>query len=700
MQQIHKPLQSLPDGCTNTDVKTVTYTWSDDAVNPALTVPTTGLALGCNPTLPTVASVVAASSATDNCGTPTITAVAGAITGTCSKSQTLLILYRWLTNTDVKTVTYTWSDDAVNPALTVPTTGLALGCNPTLPTVASVVAASSATDNCGTPTITAVAGAITGTCSKTQTFTVTATDGCTNTDVKTVTYTWSDDAVNPALTVPTTGLALGCNPTLPTVASVVAASSATDNCGTSTITAVAGAITGTCSKSQTFTVTATDGCTNTDVKTVTYTWSDDAVNPALTVPTTGLALGCNPTLPTVASVVAASSATDNCGTPTITAVAGAITGTCSKTQTFTVTATDGCANTDVKTVTYTWSDDAVNPALTVPTTGLALGCNPTLPTVASVVAASSATDNCGTPTITAVAEPITGTCSKSQTFTLTATDACTNTDVKTVTYTLSDDAVNPTLTVPTTGLALGCNPTLPTVASVVAASSATENCGTPTITAVAGAITGTCSKSQTFTVTATDGCTNTDVKTVTYTWSDDAVNPALTVPTTGLALGCNPTLPTVASVVAASSATDNCGTPTITAVAGAITGTCSKTQTFTVTATDGCTNTDVKTVTYTWSDDAVNPALTVPTTGLALGCNPTLPTVASVVAASSATDNCGTPTITAVAGAITGTCSKTQTFTVTATDGCTNTDVKTVTYTWSDDALKRITWRRLTPTTA
>ncbi|MBK8671126.1 MAG: hypothetical protein IPN89_17465 [Saprospiraceae bacterium] len=117
---------------------------------------------------------------------------------------------------------------------------------------------------------------------------------------------------------------------------------------------------------------------------------------------------------------------------------------------------------------------------------------------------------------------------------------------------------------------MGCNPTLPTVASVVVASSATDNCGTPTITAVAGAITGTCSKSQTFTVTATDGCTNTDVKTVTYTWSDDAVNPALTVPTIGLALGCNPTLPTVASVVVASSATDNCGTPTITAVAGAI----------------------------------------------------------------------------------------------------------------------------------
>ncbi|GAB1454298.1 hypothetical protein MASR2M47_43540 [Draconibacterium sp.] len=78
-------------------------------------------------------------------------------------------------------------------------------------------------------------------------------------------------------------------------------------------------------------------------------------------------MGCNPTtLPTVASVEAASSATDNCGTPVITAVAGEITGECEKTQTFTVTATDGCNNKDIETVTYTWSDDAVAPELTVP----------------------------------------------------------------------------------------------------------------------------------------------------------------------------------------------------------------------------------------------------------------------------------------------------------------------------------------------
>ncbi|MBK8671127.1 MAG: hypothetical protein IPN89_17470 [Saprospiraceae bacterium] len=44
---------------------------------------------------------------------------------------------------------------------------------------------------------------------------------------------------------------------------------------------------------------------------------------------------------------------------------------------------------------HTWSDDAVNPALTVRQL-VGIAGNPTLPTVASVVAASSATDNCGT----------------------------------------------------------------------------------------------------------------------------------------------------------------------------------------------------------------------------------------------------------------------------------------------------------------
>ena len=93
------------------------------------------------------------------------------------------------------------------------------------------------------------------------------------------------------------------------------------------------------------------------MKTVTYTWTQDTQPPVLTVPTTGLALGCNPTaLPTAASVAAASSVTDNCGA-TVSAVAGTITGDCNKSQPFTLPATDDCGGlTDVKTVTYTWTE--------------------------------------------------------------------------------------------------------------------------------------------------------------------------------------------------------------------------------------------------------------------------------------------------------------------------------------------------------
>ncbi|GAB1454299.1 hypothetical protein MASR2M47_43550 [Draconibacterium sp.] len=478
----------------------------------------------------------------------------------------------------------------------------------------------------------------------------------------------------------------------------MAASSATDNCGTPIITAVAGEITGTCEKNQIFTVTATDGCNNMDIETVTYTWSDDAVAPSLTVPADRLALGCNPTTPpTVASVVAASSATDNCGTPVITAVAGEITGECEKTQIFTVTATHGCNNKDIETVTYTWSDDAVAPELTVPGAGLALGCNPTtLPTVASVEAASSATDNCGTPVITAVAGEITGECEKTQTFTVTATDGCNNKDIETVTYTWSDDSEDPSFTGCPAEVVTWTGIIPPTCTDALALVSVSDVCSAniiPTCDAGEIEIDG-CERTQTFSLTATDGCNNTATCAVTFTWIVDDEEPVFNgCPSEPIALGCNPIAPECSDALALVTVTDGCsGTLTPTCSAGTITENgCQRSQIFTLTATDDQNNKTTCEVTYTWSDDAVAPELTVPGAGLALGCNPTtLPTVASVVAASSATDNCGTPVITAVAGEITGECEKTQIFTVTATDGCNNKDIETVIYTWTVDTEKPV----------
>jgi hypothetical protein len=706
------------DDCGNTDVCLVTYSWYIDTEDPEFTAcPTAPIDLGCNPTVfPTAADVVlAAGAVTDNCNVASVVAVAGAASGTeCLITQTWTVTATDdCGNTDVCLVTYSWYIDTEDPEFTAcPTAPIDLGCNPTVfPTAADVVlAAGAVTDNCNVASVVAVAGAASGTeCLITQTWTVTATDDCGNTDVCLVTYSWYIDTEDPEFTAcPTAPIDLGCNPTVfPTAADVVlAAGAVTDNCNVASVVAVAGAASGTeCLITQTWTVTATDDCGNTDVCLVTYSWYIDTEDPEFTAcPTAPIDLGCNPTVfPTAADVVlAAGTVTDNCNVASVVAVAGAASGTeCLITQTWTVTATDDCGNTDVCLVTYSWYIDTEDPEFTAcPTAPIDLGCNPTVfPTAADVVlAAGAVTDNCNVASVVAVAGAASGTeCLITQTWTVTATDDCGNTDVCLVTYSWYIDTEDPEFTAcPTAPIDLGCNPTVfPTAADVVlAAGTVTDNCNVASVVAVAGAASGTeCLITQTWTVTATDDCGNTDVCLVTYSWYIDTEDPEFTAcPTAPIDLGCNPTVfPTAADVVlAAGTVTDNCNVASVVAVAGAASGNeCLITQTWTVTATDDCGNTDVCLVTYSWYIDTEDPEFTAcPTAPIDLGCNPTVfPTAADVVlAAGAVTDNCNVASVVAVAGAASGNeCLITQTWTVTATDDCGNTDVCLVTYSWYID---------------
>ena len=364
-----------------------------------------------------------------------------------------------------------------------------------------------------------------------------------------------------------------------------------------------------CMRTQTWTATYEGACQNAEPVEIMYTWTEDDEAPQLTVPDDEF-LGCDPVKPTMQSVMAASSVIDNCGA-TISVTPGLITGDCTKTQIFTVTANDDCGDlSDTEIVTYTWTDDDEAPQLTVPDDEF-LGCNPVKPTMQSVMAASSVTDNCEA-TISVSAGPITGDCTKSQTFTVIATDDCGDrSDTETVTFTWTEDNQAPMLTVPAGG-DLDCNPdALPSMQSVLDQSSVIDNCGA-TISVSPGQITGDCTKTQIFTVTATDNCGDlSDTKTVTYTWTEDNQAPVLTVPAGG-DLDCNPdALPSMQSVLDQSSVTDNCGA-TISVSAGQITGDCTKTQIFTVTATDDCGDlSDTETVTYTWSEGQ-SVTLTVP----------------------------------------------------------------------------------------
>jgi hypothetical protein len=686
------------DACGNssTCVQHITFV---DTTAPTITSVPTGSNLGCNPaTLPTDASVKALVTATDNCGTPTVTVAHADVTTGCTVTRTFTVTAADACGnaTTPQAVVYTWTADTTTPVVAVPT-GSNLGCNPaTLPTDGSVKALVTATDDCSTPTVNVVHVDVTTGCTVTRTFTVTATDGCGNTSAgKTVVYTWTADTTAPVVTIPA-GSNLGCNPiTLPTDASVKALVTATDDCSTPTINVAHVDVTTNCTVTRTFTVTATDSCGNAAApQTVVYTWTADKAAPMVKGPV-GSNLGCNPTnLPTDASVQAQVTTQDNCGSVTIT-VTHVDGGTAiAPTRTFKITATDGCGNmTNGIPVIYTWTVDTTAPVITSVPTGGNLGCNPTnLPTDASVQAQVTATDNSGSVTINVTHVDGGTTIAPTRTFTITATDGCGNVAMANpVVYTWTADTTPPTITSVPTGSNLGCNPaTLPTDASVKAQVTATDNSGLVTInvTHVDG---GTAiALTRTFTITATDGCGNVATASpVVYTWTVDTTAPVITSIPAGGSLGCNPAnLPTDASVQAQVTATDNSGSVTInvTHVDG---GTAiAPTRTFKITVTDGCGNVaTANPVIYTWTADTTAPTITSVPAGSSLGCNPaTLPTDASIKAQVTATDNSGSATInvTHVDGGTA--CAPARTFTITATDGCGNVATASpVVYTWTAD---------------
>ncbi|MCK6694608.1 MAG: hypothetical protein L6Q97_21235, partial [Thermoanaerobaculia bacterium] len=434
------------------------------------------------------------------------------------------------------TYTYVVQADKTNPQFTsCPTAAIDLGCNPALPDADKAKTdAGPATDNCGTPVKSAVPGSITGACVKTQTWTVTATDGCSNSATCTVTYTWKSDTENPQFTsCPTATIYLGCNPALPNEDKAKTdAGPATDNCGTPVKTAAGGEITGACTKTQTWTVTATDGCDNTSTCTVTYTWKSDtenqsgnvannagkgtvthtwksdAQNPQFTsCPGAPIDLGCNPTLPNADKAKTdAGPVTDNCGgTPAKSATPGSVTGTCVKTQSWTVTATDDCGRTATCTVTYTWKSDTQKPEIQDIADYAIPGCNPNWPTLTT-----NWTDNCaGSGNVAGTAGTVyTSGCTQWRTYTFTKTDACGNTDVETTKVTRNYDVTRPVFTsgVPA-NVTVQCN-NVPAPANPAA----TDNCDPSVeITFKETRANGACPDSYllTRTWTAKDDCGNT-----------------------------------------------------------------------------------------------------------------------------------------------------------------------------------------------
>jgi gliding motility-associated-like protein len=648
------------DGCNNTATASQTITVRDISAPTISALP--GLSTITCPATPSFSTPTA----TDSCGTATLTFVDVTTPGSCGGSYSV-------------TRTWTATDACGNTANASQTIAVQDNAGPviaTLPAPSTIscpatpqFATATATDACGgTVNLTFNDVTTNGTCagsySVTRTWTATDTCGNTSTASQTITVTDTTAPVIAALPAPST---ISC-PATPQFATATA----TDACGsTFTLTfddvTANGACAGNYSVTRTWTATDSCGNTSTASQTINVTDTTAPVIAALPAPST---ISC-PATPQFATATA----TDACGsTFTLTfndvTTNGACAGSYSTTRTW--TATDACGNTATASQTINVQDTTAPVIAALPAPS-AISC-PATPQFAT----ATATDACGS-TFTLTFNDVTtnGTCagSYSTTRTWTATDSCGNTSTASQTITVQDTTapVIAALPAPST---ISC-PAAPEFATATA----TDACGsTFTLTFNDVTTNGTCagSYSTTRTWTATDSCGNTSTASQTITVADTTapVIAALPEPST---ISC-PATPSFATATA----TDACGsTFTLTfndvTTNGACAGSYSTTRTWTATDSCGNTSTASQTITVTDTTDPVIAALPAPAT---INC-PATPQFATATA----TDACGsTFTLTFNDVTTNGTCagSYSTTRTWTATDACGNTSTASQTITVQD----------------
>jgi ribosomal protein S26 len=657
------------DLCGNTAEHTQVVTVTDtQAPVFAGTLPAAEVAASCD-SIPAAAVLTA----TDACGTATVTFAETRTDGACAESYTLT--RKWTAtdlcgntaeHTQVVTVTDT---QAPVFAGTLPATEVAASCD-SIPAAAVLTA----TDACGTATVTFAETRTDGACAGSYTLTRkwTATDLCGNTaeHVQVVTVT---DTQAPAFdgTLPAAEVAASCD-SIPAAAVLTA----TDACGSATVTFAETRTDGACAGSYTLTRkwTATDLCGNTAEHTQVVTVTDTQA-PAFdgTLPAAEVAASCD-SIPAAATLTA----TDACGSATVTFAETRTDGACAGSYTLTRkwTATDLCGNTAEHTQVVTVTDTQA-PAFdgTLPAAEVAASCD-SIPAAAVL----TATDACGTATVTFAETRTDGACAGSYTLTRkwTATDLCGNTAEHTQVVTVTDTQA-PAFdgTLPAAEVAASCD-SIPAAAVLTA----TDACGSATVTFAETRTDGACAGSYTLTRkwTATDLCGNTAEHTQVVTVTDTQA-PVFdgTLPAAEVAASCD-SIPAAAVLTA----TDACGSATVTFAETRTDGACAGSYTLTRkwTATDLCGNTAVHTQVVTVTDTQA-PAFdgTLPAAEVAASCD-SIPVAATLTA----TDACGSATVTFAETRTDGACAGSYTLTRkwTATDLCGNTAEHTQVVTVTD----------------
>ncbi len=537
------------DACGNASTTSATFSVQDTTAPVAPTAPATANVV-CAGDVPANVTLTA----TDNCAGEIAVQGNDAITpGACANSFTIV---RTWTFTDAcnnsSSVSQTINvNDTVAPVAPAAPADVTVTCASDVPAMISLTA----TDNCGEDITaqgvdTTVAGACPNSFVTTRIWTF--TDACGNSSSVSQTIT-VNDTVAPTAPAAPADVTVACAGDVPAMVSLTA----TDNCNDQiTADGIDVIIPGNCPNSFQVvrTWTFTDACGNSSSVSQNIN-VNDTVAPTAPAAPADVTVTCAGEVPPMVSLTA----TDNCGAQSITVdgVDAITPGNCpnSFTVTRTWTFTDACGNTSsaVQTITV---DDNVAPTLpaNVPA-DITTACVGEVPPMISL----TATDNCGEQiTVEGVDTTVQGACPNTfvTTRTWTFTDACGNASTATQTISVNDNVAPTFNEAAPADISVGCD-AIPTAATLTA----TDNCvGNVTVTMAETTLAGACANSYilTRTWTATDACGNTATATQNINVSD-ITSPTFDQPIPAeITVECD-AVPTPAQITA----TDNCGTATV-----------------------------------------------------------------------------------------------------------------------------------------
>ena len=557
-------------------------------------------------------------------------------------------------------------------------------------------------DNCSVASLALDVSSFTCANAGANTVTLTVTDGSGNVSTCTSTVTVAD-TISPTITCPGNQNEFAdasCNVSLPDYTGL---GSASDNCGSATITQspVAGTTLSGAGTVQTVTLTATDGSGNTTSCTFDVTVVDNTA-PTITCPgdqNEFADASCDVSLPDYTGLATVA---DNCdASPTVTQspVAGTTLSGAGTVQTVTLTVTDASGNSSNCTFDVTVIDNTA-PTITCPgdqNEFADASCDVSLPDYTGL---ATVADNCdASPTVTQ--SPVAGTTLSGagtvQTVTLTVTDASGNSSNCTFDVTVIDNTA-PTITCPgdqNEFADASCDVSLPDYTGLATVA---DNCdASPTVTQspVAGTTLSGAGTVQTVTLTVTDASGNSSNCTFDVTVIDNTA-PTITCPgdqNEFADASCDVSLPDYTGLATVA---DNCdASPTVTQspVAGTTLSGAGTVQTVTLTVTDASGNSSNCTFDVTVIDNTA-PTITCPgdqNEFADASCDVSLPDYTGLATVA---DNCdASPTVTQspVAGTTLSGAGTVQTVTLTVTDASGNSSNCTFDVTVIDNTAPTIT---------